>query len=166
MNKQHDLSKYTGTNIVSTKNPTKLLEKIRRNPEDLERYKYWLEELSKDEDLQLKPIEMSRLAITLMQLDKYDEWAFDKTIDDLVEYERTNDRLRKMNEFVLKYCEGKRKKITSAGSVSQAKDVLSHLMSKDGKLKIEWEPVVTIDVTAEDVEFEEVDDEENSDDTD
>lgn len=150
---EHGLSKYNSVNILTTKNPLALVEKIRQVPEDYERYKFFLEELQSDPSLNLSVIETSRVAASLMQLEKYDEWSYDKTVDELAQFETTNDRLRKMNEHVLNYLLRSKKGDILTDSVGAAKQVLMELKGEDGEVKLEWkkekEP---LDINYEEVE--------------
>ena len=121
---EHGLRKYASINALTTKNPLALVEKIRQVPIDYERYRFFLEELQSDPSLNLSVIETSRVAAVLMQLEKYDEWSYDKSVEELAQFETTNDRLRKMNEYVLNYLLRSKRGDVISDSVGAAKQVL------------------------------------------
>ena len=155
---EHGLRKYASINALTTKNPLALVEKIRQVPIDYERYRFFLEELQSDPGLNLSVIETSRVAAVLMQLEKYDEWSYDKSVEELAQFETTNDRLRKMNEYVLNYLLRSKKGDMISDSVGAAKQVLLELKGEDGELKLEWkreeEPL--------EIEYKEVDNEQHN----
>ena len=101
--KEHGLNKYKPIIIITTDAPLALVLKIKEVPEDYERYKFYLSEMDKDPALHFNMIECSRIAAMLMQLERYDAWAYDKSIEELSMFETTNERLRKINEYVLNY---------------------------------------------------------------
>jgi len=153
MPKEHGLLKYSKINILTTESPSALIEKIRENPKDYERYEFYLKELHDDPSLNLNVIEMSRVAAILMQLEKYDGWAYEKTIDELSQFESTNERMRKLNEYILNWLYRSRNKDILSDSVSQAKEVLLELRGDGGDVKMEWKKgKETIDVDYEEVE--------------
>ena len=92
MHTEHGLLKYSKINILTTKSPSMLVDKIRENPKDFERYEFYLKELNDDSTLSLNVIELSRAAAILMQLEKYDGWAYEKSIEELAQFEGTNER--------------------------------------------------------------------------
>ena len=155
---EHGLRKYASINALTTKNPLALVEKIRQVPIDYERYRFFLEELQSDPGLNLSVIETSRVAAVLMQLEKYDEWSYDKSVEELAQFETTNDRLRKMNEYVLNYLLRSKKGDMISDSVGAAKKVLLELKGEDGEVKLEWkreeEPL--------DIQYKEVDNEQHN----
>ena len=155
---EHGLRKYASINALTTKNPLALVEKIRQVPIDYERYRFFLEELESDPSLNLSIIETSRVAAVLMQLEKYDEWSYDKSVEELAQFETTNDRLRKMNEYVLNYLLRSKRGDVISDSVGAAKQVLLELKGEDGELKLEWkreeEPL--------DIGYKEVDNEQHN----
>ena len=153
MAEEHGLLKYSKINILTTKSPSALIEKIRENPKDYERYEFYLKELHDDASLNLNVIEMSRVAAILMQLEKYDGWAYEKTIDELSQFESTNERMRKLNEYILNWLYRSRNKDILTDSVNQAKEVLLELRGDGGDVKMEWKKgKETIDVDYEEVE--------------
>tara|TARA_R100000458_G_C8262335_1_gene237707 strand:- start:1044 stop:1517 length:474 start_codon:yes stop_codon:yes gene_type:complete len=153
MPKEHGLLKYSKINILTTESPSALIEKIRENPKDYERYEFYLKELHDDPSLNLNVIEMSRVAAILMQLEKYDGWAYEKTIDELSQFESTNERMRKLNEYILNWLYRSRNKDILSDSVNQAKEVLLELRGDEGGLKVEWKKgKEAIDVDYEEVE--------------
>jgi len=153
MPKEHGLLKYSKINILTTESPSALIEKIRENPKDYERYEFYLKELHDDPSLNLNVIEMSRVAAILMQLEKYDGWAYEKTIDELSQFESTNERMRKLNEYILNWLYRSRNKDILSDSVSQAKEVLLELRGDGGDVKMEWKKgKEAIDVDYEEVE--------------
>ena len=153
MPKEHGLLKYSKINILTTESPSALIEKIRENPKDYERYEFYLKELHDDPSLNLNVIEMSRVAAILMQLEKYDGWAYEKTIDELSQFESTNERMRKLNEYILNWRYRSRNKDILSDSVNQAKEVLLELRGDEGGLKVEWKKgKEAIDVDYEEVE--------------
>ena len=153
MPKEHGLLKYSKINILTTESPSALIEKIRENPKDYERYEFYLKELHDDRSLNLNVIEMSRVAAILMQLEKYDGWAYEKTIDELSQFESTNERMRKLNEYILNWLYRSRNKDILSDSVNQAKEVLLELRGDEGGLKVEWKKgKEAIDVDYEEVE--------------
>ena len=122
-------------------------------PEDYERYKFYLTELEKDPALHFNMIESSRIAAMLMQLERYDAWAYDKSIEDLAMFETTNERLRKINEYVLNYLEKSKKKGLIEDSLSNARELMMELKGEDGDVKLEWKkPLAAVDVDYEEVE--------------
>ena len=135
---EHGLRKYASINALTTENPLALVEKIRQVPKDYERYRFFLEELQSDPSLNLSIIETSRVAAVLMQLEKYDEWSYDKSVEELAQFETTNDRLRKMNEYVLNYLLRSKRGDIISDSVGAAKQVLLELKGEDGEIKLEW----------------------------
>lgn len=166
---EHGLSKYGQiANIITTDSPLTLVEKIKENPEDYKRYKFYLSELNDDPALSFNLIEISRIAAILMQLERYDAWAYEKGVDELSQFETTNDRIRKMNEFVLNYIERAKKKSVFDDTIQNAKELVLELKGESGDVKLEWkkekEP---LDITSEgkvehksseicDVEFKEI----------
>ena len=148
--KEHDLNRYKKTNALTTDNPLALVEKIREVPEDYERYRFFLCEIDQDPALNLSVIEMSRVASMLMQLEKYDGWSYDMTVEELAMFESTNERTRKMNEYVLNYLMRAKAKDTIGDSVGAAKQILMELKGDDGNVTLEWKrkPEI-IDITEE-----------------
>jgi len=148
--KEHDLNRYKKTNALTTDNPMALVEKIREVPEDYERYRFFLCEIDQDPALNLSVIEMSRVASMLMQLEKYDGWSYDMTVEELAMFESTNERTRKMNEYVLNYLMRAKAKDTIGDSVGAAKQILMELKGDDGNVTLEWKrkPEI-IDITEE-----------------
>ena len=148
--KEHDLNRYKKMNALTTDNPMALVEKIREVPEDYERYRFFLCEIDQDPALNLSIIEMSRVASMLMQLEKYDGWSYDKSVEELSMFESTNERTRKMNEYVLNYLMRAKAKDTIGDSVGAAKEILMELKGEDGNVTLEWKkkPEI-IDITEE-----------------
>tara|TARA_R100001530_G_scaffold32661_1_gene25655 strand:- start:71 stop:571 length:501 start_codon:yes stop_codon:yes gene_type:complete len=148
--KEHDLNRYNKINALTTDNPMALVEKIREVPEDYERYRFFLCEIDQDPALNLSVIEMSRVASMLMQLEKYDGWSYDMTVEELAMFESTNERTRKMNEYVLNYLMRAKAKDTIGDSVGAAKQILMELKGDDGNVTLEWKrkPEI-IDITEE-----------------
>ena len=148
--KEHDLNRYKKTHALTTDNPLALVEKIREVPEDYERYRFFLCEIDQDPALNLSVIEMSRVASMLMQLEKYDGWSYDMTVEELAMFESTNERTRKMNEYVLNYLMRAKAKDTIGDSVGAAKQILKELKGDDGNVTLEWKrkPEI-IDITEE-----------------
>ena len=148
--KEHDLNRYNKTNALTMDNPMALIEKIREVPEDYERYRFFLCEIDQDPALNLSVIEMSRVASMLMQLEKYDGWSYDKTVEELAMFESTNERTRKMNEYILNYLMRAKAKDTIGDSVGAAKEILMELRGEDGNVTLEWKkkPEI-IDITEE-----------------
>ena len=148
--KEHDLNRYKKINALTIDNPMALVEKIREVPEDYERYRFFLCEIDQDPALNLSIIEMSRVASMLMQLEKYDGWSYDKTVEELAMFESTNERTRKMNEYVLNYLMRAKAKDTIGDSVGAAKEILMELKGEDGNVTLEWKkkPEI-IDITEE-----------------
>ena len=148
--KEHDLNRYNKTNALTMDNPMALVEKIREVPEDYERYRFFLCEIDQDPALNLSVIEMSRVASMLMQLEKYDGWSYDKTVEELAMFESTNERTRKMNEYILNYLMRAKAKDTIGDSVGAAKQILMELKGEDGNVTLEWKkkPEI-IDITEE-----------------
>ena len=148
--KEHDLNRYNKTNALTMDNPMALVEKIREVPEDYERYRFFLCEIDQDPALNLSVIEMSRVASMLMQLEKYDGWSYDKTVEELAMFESTNERTRKMNEYILNYLMRAKAKDTIGDSVGAAKEILMELRGEDGNVTLEWKkkPEI-IDITEE-----------------
>ena len=138
MQEHHGLKKYKAVNALTTDNPLALISKIKENPEDYERYKFYLCELDQDPALSLNIIETSRVAAMLMQIEKFDAWSYDKNIDELINYETTNERMRKMNEYVLNYMSRAKEKSVIEDSVGAAKDLLMELRGEKGDLKVDW----------------------------
>ena len=158
MTKEHGLLKYSKINILTTESPSTLIEKIRENPKDYERYEFYLKELHDDHSLSLNVIEMSRAAAILMQLEKYDGWAYEKTIEELSQFETTNERMRKLNEYILNWLYRSRNKDILTDSVNQAKEVLLELRGDGGDVKMEWKK----GKEAIDIDYEEVEDEQHN----
>ena len=153
MQEQHGLKKYKAVNALTTENPLALVAKIKENPEDYERYKFYLCELDQDPALSLNIIETSRVAAMLMQIEKYDSWSYDKNFEELLNYEATNERMRKMNEYVLNYMARAKEKSVIEDSVGAAKDLLMELRGEKGDLKVEWKKqpeVIDIEVEEND----------------
>ena len=150
-------------NALTTDNPMALVEKIREVPEDYERYRFFLCEIDQDPALNLSIIEMSRVASMLMQLEKYDGWSYDKTVEELAMFESTNERTRKMNEYVLNYLMRAKAKDTIGDSVGAAKEILMELKGEDGNVTLEWKkkPEI-IDITEEVNEVNEDDEQHDS----
>ena len=148
--KEHDLTRYKNINALTIDNPLALVEKIREVPEDYERYRFFLCEIDQDPALNLSVIEMSRVASMLMQLEKYDGWSYDMTVEELAMFESTNERTRKMNEYVLNYLMRAKAKDTIGDSVGAAKQILMELKGDDGNVTLEWKrkPEI-IDITEE-----------------
>ena len=148
--KEHDLNRYNKINALTTDNPMALVEKIREVPEDYERYRFFLCEIDQDPALNLSVIEMSRVASMLMQLEKYDGWSYDKSVEELAMFESTNERTRKMNEYILNYLMRAKAKDTIGDSVGAAKEILMELRGEDGNVTLEWKkkPEI-IDITEE-----------------
>ena len=148
--KEHDLNRYKKINALTIDNPMALVEKIREVPEDYERYRFFLCEIAQDPALNLSIIEMSRVASMLMQLEKYDGWSYDKSVEELSMFESTNERTRKMNEYVLNYLMRAKAKDTIGDSVGAAKEILMELKGEDGNVTLEWKkkPEI-IDITEE-----------------
>ena len=138
MQEHHGLKKYKAVNALTTENPLALVSIIKDNPEDYERYKFYLCELDHDPALSLNIIETSRVAAMLMQIEKYDSWSYDKNFEELLNYETTNERMRKMNEYVLNYMQRVKEKSVIEDSVGAAKDLLMELRGERGDLKVEW----------------------------
>ena len=86
----------------------------------------------------------------LMQLEKYDGWSYDMTVEELAMFESTNERTRKMNEYVLNYLMRAKAKDTISDSVGAAKQILMELKGDDGNVTLEWKrkPEI-IDITEE-----------------
>ena len=148
--KEHDLTRYKNINALTTDNPLALVEKIREVPEDYERYRFFLCELDQDPSLNLSLLEMSRISAMLMQLEKYDGWSYDMSVEELAMFESTNERARKMNEYVLNYLLRVKAKDTLSDSVGAAKEILMELKGEDGNVTLEWKkkPEI-IDITEE-----------------
>ena len=148
--KEHDLNRYNKINALTTDNPMALVEKIREVPEDYERYRFFLCEIDQDPALNLSVIEMSRVASMLMQLEKYDGWSYDKSVEELAMFESTNERTRKMNEYILNSLMRAKAKDTLSDSVGAAKEILMELKGEDGNVTLEWKkkPEI-IDITEE-----------------
>ena len=148
--KEHDLTRYKNINALTTDNPLALVEKIREVPEDYERYRFFLCELDQDPSLNLSVLEMSRVSAMLMQLEKYDGWSYDMSVEELAMFESTNERARKMNEYVLNYLLRVKAKDTLSDSVGAAKEILMELKGEDGNVTLEWKkkPEI-IDITEE-----------------
>ena len=148
--KEHDLTRYKNINALTTANPLALVEKIREVPEDYERYRFFLCELDQDPSLNLSLLEMSRISAMLMQLEKYDGWSYDMSVEELAMFESTNERARKMNEYVLNYLLRVKAKDTLSDSVGAAKEILMELKGEDGNVTLEWKkkPEI-IDITEE-----------------
>ena len=148
--KEHDLTRYKNINALTTDNPLALVEKIREVPEDYERYRFFLCELDEDPSLNLSVLEMSRVSAMLMQLEKYDGWSYDMSVEELAMFESTNERARKMNEYVLNYLLRVKAKDTLSDSVGAAKEILMELKGEDGNVTLEWKkkPEI-IDITEE-----------------
>ena len=148
--KEHDLTRYKNINALTTDNPLALVEKIREVPEDYERYRFFLCELDQDPSLNLSLLEMSRVSAMLMQLEKYDGWSYDMSVEELAMFESTNERARKMNEYVLNYLLRAKAKDTLTDSVGAAKEILMELKGEDGNVTLEWKkkPEI-IDITEE-----------------
>ena len=88
-----------------------------------------------------------------MQLEKYDGWAYEKTIEQLSQFESTNERMRKLNEYILNWLYRSRNKDILSDSVNQAKEVLLELRGDGGDVKMEWKKgKEAIDVDYEEVE--------------
>ena len=160
--KEHDLTRYKNINALTTDNPLALVEKIREVPEDYERYRFFLCEIDQDPGLNLSVIELSRVAAMLMQLEKYDGWSYDKSVEELSMFETTNERARKMNEYVLNYLMRAKAKDTLGDSVGAAKEILMELKGEDGNVTLEWKrkPEI-IDITEEIHEVKEYDEQHN-----
>ena len=160
--KEHDLNRYNKTNALTMDNPMALVEKIREVPEDYERYRFFLCEIDQDPALNLSVIEMSRVASMLMQLEKYDGWSYDKSVEELAMFESTNERTRKMNEYILNYLMRAKAKDTIGDSVGAAKQILMELKGEDGNVTLEWKkkPEI-IDITEEINEVNENDEQHN-----
>ena len=73
-----------------------------------------------------------------MQLERYDSWSYEKDIDELINFETTNERMRKMNEYVLNYLQRARNTNIIQDSVGAAHELLMELKGDDGGLKVEW----------------------------
>ena len=148
--KAHDLTRYKNINALTIDNPLALVEKIREVPEDYERYRFFLCELDQDPSLNLSLLEMSRVSAMLMQLEKYDGWSYDMSVEELAMFESTNERARKMNEYVLNYLLRAKAKDTLTDSVGAAKEILMELKGEDGNVTLEWKkkPEI-IDITEE-----------------
>ena len=148
--KEHDLTRYKNINALTIDNPLALVEKIREVPEDYERYRFFLCELDQDPSLNLSLLEMSRISAMLMQLEKYDGWSYDMSVEELAMFESTNERARKMNEYVLNYLLRAKAKDTLTDSVGAAKEILMELKGEDGYVTLEWKkkPEI-IDITEE-----------------
>ena len=148
--KEHDLTRYKNINALTIDNPLALVEKIREVPEDYERYRFFLCELDQDPSLNLSLLEMSRISAMLMQLEKYDGWSYDMSVEELAMFESTNERARKMNEYVLNYLLRAKAKDTLTDSVGAAKEILMELKGEDGNVTLEWKkkPEI-IDITEE-----------------
>ena len=148
--KEHDLTRYKNINALTIDNPLALVEKIREVPEDYERYRFFLCELDQDPSLNLSVLEMSRISAMLMQLEKYDGWSYDMSVEELAMFESTNERARKMNEYVLNYLLRVKAKDTLSDSVGAAKEILMELKGEDGNVTLEWKkkPEI-IDITEE-----------------
>ena len=148
--KDHDLTRYKNINALTIDNPLALVEKIREVPEDYERYRFFLCELDQDPSLNLSLLEMSRISAMLMQLEKYDGWSYDMSVEELAMFESTNERARKMNEYVLNYLLRAKAKDTLTDSVGAAKEILMELKGEDGNVTLEWKkkPEI-IDITEE-----------------
>ena len=148
--KEHDLTRYKNINALTIDNPLALVEKIREVPEDYERYRFFLCELDQDPSLTLSVLEMSRISAMLMQLEKYDGWSYDMSVEELAMFESTNERARKMNEYVLNYLLRVKAKDTLSDSVGAAKEILMELKGEDGNVTLEWKkkPEI-IDITEE-----------------
>ena len=160
--KEHDLNRYNKINALTTDNPMALVEKIREVPEDYERYRFFLCEIDQDPALNLSVIEMSRVASMLMQLEKYDGWSYDKTVEELAMFESTNERTRKMNEYILNYLMRAKSRDTIGDSVGAAKQILMELRGEDGNVTLEWKkkPEI-IDITEKINEVKEDDEQYN-----
>ena len=153
MQEQHGLKKYKAVNALTTENPLALVAKIKENPEDYERYNIYLCELDQDPALSLNIIETSRVAAMLMQIEKYDSWSYDKNFEELLNYEATKERMRKMNEYILNYMMRSKEKSVIEDSVGAAKDLLMELRGEKGDLKVEWKKqpeVIDIEVEEND----------------
>ena len=148
--KEHDLTRYKNINALTTDNPLALVEKIREVPEDYERYRFFLCELDQDPSLNLSVLEMSRVSAMLMQLEKYDGWSYEMSVEELAMFESTNERARKMNEYVLNYLLRVKSKDILSDSVGAAKEILMELKGEDGNVTLEWKkkPEI-IDITEE-----------------
>ncbi len=150
---EHGLLKYSKINILTTKSPSSLVDKIRENPVDFERYEFYLKELSEDPSLNLSIIELSRVSAMLMQLEKYDEWSYEKSVEELAQFETTNERVRKMNEYVLNWLIRSRNKDIITDSVNQAKEILLEMKGEGGDIKLEWKKgKEVVDIDYEEVE--------------
>ena len=149
-NEEHGLKKYKIVNALTMDNPLSLVEKIKQVPEDYERYRFFLCELDQDPSLNLSLLEMSRISAMLMQLEKYDGWSYDMSVEELAMFESTNERARKMNEYVLNYLLRAKAKDTLTDSVGAAKEILMELKCEDGNVTLEWKkkPEI-IDITEE-----------------
>ena len=151
--KEHGLNRYKPINIITTDAPLALVRKIKQVPEDYERYKFYLSEMDKDPALHFNMIECSRIAAMLMQLERYDAWAYDKSIEELSMFETTNERLRKINEYVLNYLERSKKKGLIEDSLSNARELMMELKGDDGDVKLQWKkPLAAVDIDYEEVE--------------
>ena len=148
--KEHGLNRYKPINIITTDAPLALVRKIKQVPEDYERYRFFLCELDQDPSLNLSLLEMSRVSAMLMQLEKYDGWSYDMSVEELAMFESTNERARKMNEYVLNYLLRAKAKDTLTDSVGAAKEILMELKGEDGNVTLEWKkkPEI-IDITEE-----------------
>ena len=86
----------------------------------------------------------------LMQLEKYDGWSYDMSVEELAMFESTNERARKMNEYVLNYLLRVKSRDTLTDSVGAAREILMELKGEDGNVTLEWKkkPEI-IDITEE-----------------
>jgi len=77
-------------------------------------------------------------------------------------FESTNERTRKMNEYILNYLMRAKAKDTIGDSVGAAKQILMELKGEDGNVTLEWKkkPEI-IDITEEINEVKEDDEQHN-----
>ena len=88
-----------------------------------------------------------------MQIEKYDSWSYDKNFEELLNYETTNERMRKMNEYVLNYMMRAKENAVIEDSVGAGMDLLMELKGDKGDLKVEWKKqpeIIDIEVNEND----------------
>ena len=116
------------------------MKKIRDNPDDLVRYKYWIDIIRGDSTCGgLDLFEQQCVAAMMMQIDKYDEWEYDKEVEDIEQASKTGDRVRKMREYVIELRRKSKEGVSkSSDSIEKIQKLIAELKDESGTIKIEY----------------------------
>lgn len=123
--------------------PEQVMELIRGDPDQMERYGHYMRLLSDDPDLDLNMLECHRLSVIFVNLDRFKNWELSKDREEWVDFLKQNysvaDLMRKYEQYALDYLQKHKMADMRPSSVfDQAKSIMAEFRGGSGELKIEW----------------------------